>query len=115
MVAATDHDRLLMTARRTPDGFDLAVRLTPNARRDRLDGWDTDADGQPVFRAHVRAIPKNGKANTALVKLLAKRLGIGKTRLHVVRGQTSRIKTISVDCDAAEADSLIAKLTEAET
>ena len=76
-----------MTARRTPDGFDLPVRLTPNARRDRLDGWDTDADG----------------------------LGIGKTRLHVVRGQTSRIKTISVDCDAADADSLIAKLTEAET
>ncbi|PIW30164.1 MAG: hypothetical protein COW29_04700 [Rhodobacterales bacterium CG15_BIG_FIL_POST_REV_8_21_14_020_59_13] len=103
-----------MVTRRTPDGFHLPVRLTPNARRDSLDGWDTDADGQAVLRVHVRAIPENGKANTALVKLLAKRLGIGKTRVNVTRGQTSRIKTVSVDCDADEADMLIAKLTEAD-
>lgn len=104
-----------MPARQTPDGFDLAVRLTPNARRDSLDGRDTDADGRPVLRAHVRAIPENGKANAALVKLLAKRLGIGKIRLTLTRGQTSRIKTVSVACDAAEMAVLMAKLTETGT
>ncbi len=104
-----------MSARRTPEGFDLPVRLTPNARQDRLDGWDIDADGQPVFRVRVRAVPENGKANAALVKLLAKQLGIGKTRLTITRGQTSRIKTVSIDCGAAEMEALMAKLTETET
>ncbi len=104
-----------MTVRRTPEGLELRVRLTPNARRDSLDGWETDADGQDVLRAHVRAVPEKGKANAALVKLLAKRMGIGKTRLTLTRGQTSRIKTIAIACEAGEAGALAAKLTEADT
>jgi len=104
-----------MPTRRTPEGLELRVRLTPNARRDSLDGWEADADGQHVLRVHVRAVPEKGKANAALVKLLAKRMGIGKTRLTLARGQTSRIKTIAIACEAEEAGTLAAKLMEADT
>lgn len=96
-----------------PAGLSISVRLTPNARRDSLDGWETDSEGQDVLRAHVRAVPEKGKANTALVKLLAKRMGIGKIRLTVERGQTSRVKTIAIECEVTEAKALVAKLTEA--
>ena len=96
-------------------GFSLPIKLNPGAAHDRIDGWVDDADGQPVLRVHVRAVPEKGKANAALLKILAKRMGIGKTRLIVTRGQTSRIKTVSVKCEANEAEALVAKLTELDT
>ena len=96
------------------EDISIRVRLTPNASRDRIDGWENGAAGRSVLRAHVRAVPEKGKANGALLKMLAKQMGIAKTRLTLARGQTSRIKTISVGCDAREAESLIAKLTETD-
>ena len=74
----------------------LPVRLTPGASADRIDGWDVDAEGRPVLKVRVRARPVEGEANTALIKLLAKTLGVPKSALSLDRGGQSRTKMISV-------------------
>ena len=79
----------------------LTVRLTPNARDDRIEGVRQLADGKAVLAVRVRAIPEDGAANAALEKLLAKVAGVGKTRVAVTGGQTQRIKTVTLEGDAA--------------
>ncbi|MDY6923959.1 MAG: DUF167 domain-containing protein [Pseudomonadota bacterium] len=74
----------------------IAVRLTPGAASDRIDGWDVDADGRPFLKVRVRARPVEGEANTALIKLLAKTLRVPKSAVSLDRGGQSRTKTISV-------------------
>ncbi|SFS34566.1 DUF167 family protein [Brevundimonas viscosa] len=74
----------------------LAVRLTPGAAFDRIDGWDVDADGRPVLKVRVRARPVEGEANAALLKLLAKTLGVSKSAVSLERGGQARTKMISV-------------------
>ena len=74
----------------------LPVRLTPGASADRIDGWDVDADGRPVLKVRVRARPVEGEANEALVKLMARALGIPKSAVAIQRGGQSRTKMIQV-------------------
>jgi uncharacterized protein (TIGR00251 family) len=74
----------------------LAVRLTPGASVDRIDGWDVDVEGRPVLKVRVRARPVEGEANTALLKLLAKALGVPKSAVSLERGGQSRTKRIAV-------------------
>lgn len=71
-------------------GAMIAVRVTPKAARNAV----TLRDGQ--IRVAVTAAPEGGKANTAVQKLLAKALGIPKSRLTLERGQTGRDKLFSV-------------------
>lgn len=75
----------------------LPVRLTPSASADRIDGWDVDADGRPVLKVRVRARPVEGEANAALVKLLAKTLGVPKSAVTLDRGGQSRTKMLSIE------------------
>ena len=75
----------------------IPVRLTPGASSDRIDGWDIDPDGRPVLKVRVRARPVEGQANEALVKLLAKALGVPKSAVAIQRGGQSRTKMVTVD------------------
>lgn len=75
----------------------LAIKLTPGASVERIDGWDVDADGRPVLKVRVRARPVEGEANAALLKLLAKTLGVSKTAVSLDRGGQSRLKMILVE------------------
>jgi uncharacterized protein (TIGR00251 family) len=70
----------------------IRVRLTPRGGRDAIDGWHGD-----VLRVRVAAAPVDGKANDALARLLAKRLGIAASRVALVSGAAARTKTIEVD------------------
>jgi len=74
----------------------LAVKLTPGASADRLDGWDVDAGGRPVLKVRVRARPVEGEANEALVKFLARALGVAKSAVSVQRGGQSRSKILEI-------------------
>ena len=74
------------------DASTLRVRLTPRAARNQIDGWDGD-----LLRVRVTAPPVEGKANHALIRLLADALDISPSRLRLIKGQTSREKVIAVD------------------
>jgi len=73
----------------------IVVRLTPRGGCDALEGWML-WQGRRVLKARVSAPPENGKANAALVALVAKYLGIGKTSVRLVGGDTSRLKTLEI-------------------
>jgi uncharacterized protein YggU (UPF0235/DUF167 family) len=81
-----------------PDrSFRFAVRLTPKGGRDAVEGWAAGADGKPYLKARVSAPPEDGKANEALLRLLAGTLRIGKSKVRILSGTTSRIKMIEVE------------------
>lgn len=80
----------------------LRVRLTPRGGRDRIDGWVADADGGQVLKVRVAAPPVDGAANEALLRLLAKVLGVPRSALSIAAGETSRLKTIEIQGDEAE-------------
>ena len=84
-----------------PDGVRLRVRLTPKASRDALGAVERLGDGGEAMIAHVRALPSDGEANAALTALVAKAVGVARTRVEVVSGRTSRLKTLHIDGDAA--------------
>lgn len=82
-------------------GLKVAVRLTPKASRDRIDGVAPEADGGRVLKVAVTAVPEDGKANAALIKLLAKQWKLPKTSIAVTAGATDRRKTLLISGDSA--------------
>lgn len=72
-------------------GAIIEVRVTPKASANRM-VYD---EGQ--IRIFVTTVPEGGRANAAVVKLLAKALGLAPSRLELLRGETSRDKQFRVD------------------
>lgn len=72
-------------------GTEIAVRVTPKASRNAIVAQDD------TIRVYVTTVPEDGKATAAVQKLLAKAIGIAKSRLTLVRGHTSREKLFRVD------------------
>ena len=70
----------------------LKLHVTPGAREDVLAGWQGDS-----LRVKIRARPEKGRANEAVLRFLAGRLNLPRSRLHLVRGATSRDKLIEVE------------------
>jgi len=85
-----------------PGGLRVAIRLTPRARADRLEGVVRAAAGAPQLEASVTAPPAEGRANDALLALLAKSWGVPRRDLAIVGGARSRNKTVHVTGDPAE-------------
>ncbi|MBI2941752.1 MAG: DUF167 domain-containing protein [Chloroflexi bacterium] len=73
------------------------VRVQPGARRNEVQGF---VDG--VLRLRLTAPPVEGRANEALLKLLANLLGARRGQLSLLSGQTSREKVIAVEGMAEE-------------
>jgi uncharacterized protein (TIGR00251 family) len=94
-------------ARRTRTGIAVVVRLTPRGGRDAIDGWAAAADGQSVLKARVSVPPEDGRANAALIALLAAHLDVPKRAVRIAAGETSRTKTVEIDGDA---EALMARL-----
>jgi hypothetical protein len=93
--------------RTTATGIELRVRLTPKSSRDQVDGIETRGDGE-ILKARVRAVPEDGKANAALVTLVAGWLAVPQRSVELVGGGKSRIKTIAVSGDSARLSAALA-------
>jgi hypothetical protein len=74
----------------------LAVRVTPRAGRDAIEGWTADAAGRAVLKLRVAASATDGQANAAVLALLAKALGVAKSHLSLIGGQTARLKIVEI-------------------
>ncbi len=83
------------------DGVRLAVRVSPGASRDRIEGVEADAAGRKWLRIRLAAPPVDGKANQALIRFLAKRWRLPKSALGIAGGAASRTKILSIRGDAA--------------
>ena len=83
----------------TPGGVALAVRLTPKGGCDCIDGIELLADGRSVLKVRVRAAPSEGEANAALVRLVAKAVGVPPRDVSLTVGATARIKRLVISGD----------------
>lgn len=91
------------------DGLRVAIRLTPKSSRARIDGVERDADGRAWLKVRVGAAPEKGKANAALLKLLAKAWDLPPSRLAIAAGAKDRRKTVLIE----DADEALAKRLQA--
>ena len=73
--------------------MDLRVKVIPKSSRTELAG--ILADG--TWKVKVAAVPEKGKANRALCEFIAEKLGVAKTSVRIVAGETSHLKRIRVD------------------
>ena len=92
----------------------LYLRVTPNAGADRIEGVESRDDGTAVLRLRVAAVPDKGRANAAVIGLLAKALGLPKSALAVTAGHTARLKTVAIAGDSAALAAGLAALTAAK-
>ncbi len=81
----------MLQLRQTSGGLVFKVQLQPRASRNQIVGLQGDA-----LKVKLTAPPVDGKANKALLKFLAKKLGVSKSRLQIIAGHTSREKQIEV-------------------
>ena len=95
-------------------GLVVTVRLTPKGGRDAIDGVEQMADGRSVLKVRVRAAPIEGEANAALVRLLAKSLGVAPRHVSLVAGATARIKRLEIAGAGAALAAALARLVEAK-
>jgi hypothetical protein len=73
----------------------LALRVTPNARRPAVEVGE-DAEGRPLLLVKVAVPPEDGRANDAVVRLLAEALGLRRSALTLVQGHTARQKVVEI-------------------
>jgi uncharacterized protein (TIGR00251 family) len=71
---------------------DLAIRVQPRAKRSEVAG---ERGGAVVIR--VSAPPVDGKANEAVCRLIAERVGVPRSAVRIVRGESSRDKVVRID------------------
>ena len=83
------------------DGVVVAVHLTPKASRAAIGGV-ADSGGGQALRVKVTAAPEKGKANAALLKLLAKEWRVAPSLLKLVSGGKHRRKRVLLEGDPAE-------------
>jgi uncharacterized protein (TIGR00251 family) len=81
---------------RSPDcaarTVEIRVRVIPKSSRTELAGYLPDG----TWKVKIAAAPEKGKANRALCEFVAEKLGVPKTRVKIVSGETSRLKRIQV-------------------
>ncbi len=81
-----------MCIREHKQGSTLQVRVTPRAATDALTGWKGDALG-----VRLKSAPVDGRANQALIKLMAKTLHVTPSSITILRGHSSREKVLLVE------------------
>jgi hypothetical protein len=83
-------------------GVRLALRLTPRASKNGVDGIVSDADGRPLLKLRLIAPPVEGAANEALIAFLAKALSLRKADITIRTGETSRVKILHLAGNSIE-------------
>jgi uncharacterized protein (TIGR00251 family) len=88
----------------------LTVRLTPKSSRDEIEGLGQNADGAEFLKVRVRAVPQDGEANAALIRLIAKALRLPSTSVRIQSGGASRVKTLALSGDPIAISQALARL-----
>lgn len=86
--------------RETARGLEVYVRVSPRASANRIVGAMDDGAGGQRLKVLVTSVPEDGKANKAVIKLLAKSWKLAKSLMEITSGATDRNKTILITGDA---------------
>lgn len=74
----------------TKDGLILQIRISPNASKNEIIITDD------VVKVKITAQPIDGKANKALIEFLSKQFKVPKTSIEIIKGETSKDKTLLI-------------------
>ena len=92
--------------KQTPDGIVVNLKISPNAKKNEI-----IKDGD-IIKVKITAQPIDGKANKALVEYLSKNFKIPKNSIKILKGETSKDKTVLFETTDAEKLSNITKTFE---
>lgn len=81
------------------DGVVLTIRLTPRSARDAIGAIELLPEGRTALAARVRAVPSGGEANAALIRLLARTLGVPTRDIVLAAGASGRLKRVVISGD----------------
>lgn len=70
----------------------LEIKVTPRSSKNVLAGWEAG-----VLKIRLKAVPEKGKANEELIEFLSEVLDISKSRIHLLRGHTGRLKQVQIE------------------
>lgn len=86
------------------EGADVVVhvRLTPRAAKEGIGTLWRDENNVAWLGVQVRAVPEKGRANRALIEIMAARLGIAASCIRLEAGDTSRLKRVRIAGKAHE-------------
>ena len=80
----------------------LALKVIPNAKKSEAAGWEEDPRTGRTLKLRIAAPPVEGKANKTVILFLASWLGIPKTSVILLRGETGRLKVVELPEECAE-------------
>ena len=80
----------------TKDGLVLNIKIAPNASKNEI------IKSEEGFKLKITAQPIDGKANKAVIEFLSKNFKIQKTSFEIIRGETSKEKTVLIKCNDEE-------------
>ena len=87
---------------RVEGGIRLRLRVQPKSRRPGPQGFVLEADGKSALKLGIDAAPEDGKANAAVIALLARHLGVAKAAISVAAGAKDRRKVIDIRGQAGD-------------
>ncbi len=85
--------------RERDDGISLDLRVTPGARQAGIRGVQDVGEGRVALAVAVRAKAQDGKANKAVIALIAGALGIAPARISLMTGASARLKSLHLEGD----------------
>ncbi len=97
--------------RHTSKGIYLHIRATPKAGRDEILGLVVSSNGATSLAVKITAIPDKGKANQAVIELLAKTMRVSKSSFRLSSGQTARDKVLEVVANVAAIEAFLNALS----
>lgn len=80
----------------TKDGIVISLRISPNASKNEI-----IKTGEEI-KVKITAQPIDGKANKALIEFLSKNFKIPKSLIEIIKGETSKDKTVLIKCKDEE-------------
>ncbi len=86
----------------TATGIRLRLRVTPKSRREGPQGFAELPEGGWALKLGINAAPEDGKANAAIIALLARYLPVAKAAISVAAGAKDRRKLVDIRGDPAE-------------
>lgn len=85
----------------TKDGHILQLRISPNASKNEI------IKSEDGIKIKITAQPVDGKANKALIEFLSKKFKVPKSYFEIIRGETSKDKTVLIKNVSSEKISFI--------